>query len=316
MRLLEYGRGARLAVVTMHQDELVVTPALVSELIASQFPDWAQLRVERVSGPGTVNAIFRIGETLTARFPLREDDAQSSVTAMELEAAAAAEFAERAKIASPEPVGVGRPGAGYPMPWLVQTWVPGLTATPRTADNGQALASDIALLLGQLRSTDVGGRRFSGRGRGGDLKAHDAWIARCLTESEGMFDTERARTLWTRFRDLPASTELAMSHTDLIPANLLVRDGRLAGVLDTGGFAPADPALDLVVAWHLFDAEPREVLRRRLVSSSVEWARGAAWAFHQAMGLVWYYESSNPTMSELGRSTLDRIFEANFDGVP
>jgi aminoglycoside phosphotransferase (APT) family kinase protein len=119
--------------------------------------------------------------------------------------------------------------------------------------------------------------------------------------------------MWTWFRGLPASGELSMSHKDLIPANLLVRDGHLVGVLDTGGFAAADPALDLVVAWHLFDAEPREVLRNHLASSTTEWARGAAWAFQQAMGLVWYYEASNPAMSDLGRSTLDRIFSATFD---
>jgi hypothetical protein len=32
-----------------------------------------------------------------------------------------------------------------------------------------------------------------------------------------------------------------------------------------------------------------------------------AWAFQQAMGLVWYYAASNPAVSRLGRRTLDRI---------
>jgi hypothetical protein len=39
----------------------------------------------------------------------------------------------------------------------------------------------------------------------------------------------------------------------------------------------------------------------------LEWARGAAWAFEQAMGLVWYYRESNPVMADLGRTTLGRI---------
>lgn len=98
-----------------------------------------------------------------------------------------------------------------------------------------------------------------------------------------------------------------MSHTDLIPANLLVEDGRLTGVLDTGGLAAADPALDLVVAWHLLDAGPREALRRATVDSDLRWARGAAWAFAQAICLVWYYERSHPAMADLGRSTLSRL---------
>ena len=94
---------------------------------------------------------------------------------------------------------------------------------------------------------------------------------------------------------------------DLTPPNVLVRHGRLTGVLDGGGFGPADPALDLVVAWHLLDDGPRDVVRRDLGCSDLQWQRGMAWAFQQAMGLVWYYTKSNPVMSRWGRRTLDRL---------
>jgi hypothetical protein len=39
----------------------------------------------------------------------------------------------------------------------------------------------------------------------------------------------------------------------------------------------------------------------------LEWARGRAWAFEQAMGLVWYYADSNPVLAAIGRRTLDRL---------
>jgi aminoglycoside phosphotransferase (APT) family kinase protein len=81
------------------------------------------------------------------------------------------------------------------------------------------------------------------------------------------------------------------------------------GVLDAGGFGPADPALDLVAAWHLLDRERRDIVRRRLGSDEAEWKRGAAWALQQAMGLVWYYQRTNPRMSALGRNTLSRLLE-------
>lgn len=100
-----------------------------------------------------------------------------------------------------------------------------------------------------------------------------------------------------------------MSHRDLIPANLLVKGEHLIGVLDAGRFRPADPALDLVAAWHLLDRERREIVRHQLGSDEVEWKRGAAWAFQQAMGLVWHYEDTNPGMSALGRSTLRRLLD-------
>src|SRR3712207_6998378 len=51
---------------------------------------------------------------------------------------------------------------------------------------------------------------------------------------------------------------------------------------------------------------PRRVLRDDLRCTDLEWARGAAWAFVQAIGLVWYYVHSNPAMSTTGRRTLDR----------
>jgi aminoglycoside phosphotransferase (APT) family kinase protein len=88
---------------------------------------------------------------------------------------------------------------------------------------------------------------------------------------------------------------------------VLVCGGHLAGVLDVGGLGPADPALDLVSAWHLLEAGPRRVLRVLLGSDDLEWERGRAWAFQQSVGLVWYYVDSNPVMSQIGRRTLARL---------
>jgi aminoglycoside phosphotransferase (APT) family kinase protein len=109
-------------------------------------------------------------------------------------------------------------------------------------------------------------------------------------------------------RDLPRSAVAdVMTHGDLIPGNVLVSGSRLAGVLDVGGLGPADPALDLVSAWHLLAAGPRQVLREDLGCDDLEWKRGKAWAFEQAMGAVWYYVESNLVMSRMGRGTLERI---------
>jgi hypothetical protein len=63
------------------------------------------------------------------------------------------------------------------------------------------------------------------------------------------------------------------------------------------------PALDLVSVWHLLDATQRNVVRARLNPGEVQWRRGMAWAFEQAMGLVWYYEVSNSLVSLWGRRT-------------
>jgi aminoglycoside phosphotransferase (APT) family kinase protein len=98
-----------------------------------------------------------------------------------------------------------------------------------------------------------------------------------------------------------------MSHGDLVPGNLLHADGRLAGILDGGGFGPADPALDLIAGWHLLEDGPRTLFRERLRSDDVEWAHGKAWAFEQSMGAVWYYVDSNSAMSLMGGRTPERL---------
>ena len=149
---------------------------------------------------------------------------------------------------------------------------------------------------------------FAGTGRGGDLRAHDAWLETCFARSERLLDVPRLRRVWARMRELPRGPAAdVMNHGDLIPGNVLVSAGRLAGVLDVGGLGPADPALDLVGAWHLLQPGPRLALRDELGLAGPEWERGRAWAFVQAMGAVWYYVDSNPSMSRMGRRTLERV---------
>ncbi|TQM02889.1 aminoglycoside phosphotransferase family protein [Pseudonocardia kunmingensis] len=296
----------------MHADQLEVPPELVRALLDEQFPEWAGLPVTAVAAEGTVNAMFRVGDRFAARFPLQARDGDAVARGLRAEADAARELAAHTRFPVPEPVALGRPGHGYPLPWSVQTWLPGATATQEDPGASEAFAHDLAELIADVRGIDTRGRTFSGHARGGELRTHDEWMQTCFRHSEGLLDVPRLRRLWVRLRELPRTPPDAMTHGDLIPGNVLVSRGRLAGVIDVGGLAAADPALDLVAAWHLLDAGPRELLRADLGCDDLEWERGAAWAFAQAMGLVWYYAESNPVMSRLGRRTLERILA----GVP
>jgi aminoglycoside phosphotransferase (APT) family kinase protein len=292
----------------MHADQLNVSLSTARELVGGQFPGWRQLAVTAVKPAGTVNAIFRIGDGLTARFPLRPGDAASVRRRLESEAAAARGLVGRTRFATPEPVAIGEPGAGYPLPWAVQTWLAGVTAAEDDPGGSVAFAHDLAEFIGAVRAIGTGGRVFRGQGRGGDLRAHDGWMQTCLERSGELLDVPRLRRIWEVMRELPRGAAAdVMSHCDLIPGNLIVSAGRLAGVLDTGDIGPADPALDLVAAWHLLEESPRQALRDDLRCEDLEWERGRAWAFEQALGLVWYYADSNPALSRMGRRTLDRI---------
>jgi len=294
--------------VNMHADQLSVSPRVVRELVDDQFPCWRDLAIKAVESAGTVNAIFRIGDRFAARFPLRPGDAASVRRRLESEAAAARELAGRTRFVTPEPVAIGEPGAGYPLAWAVQTWLPGVTATDDDPGASVAFAHDLAEFIGGVRAIGTGGRTFRGQGRGGDLRSHDGWMQTCFERSGQLLDVPRLRRMWDAMRMLPrGAAGDVMSHGDLIPGNVLVSGGRLAGILDVGDMAPADPALDLVAAWHLLEDGPRQALGDDLRCDDLEWQRGKAWAFEQAMGLVWYYADSNPAMSRMGRRTLERL---------
>jgi aminoglycoside phosphotransferase (APT) family kinase protein len=223
--------------VRMHDNQLDVSAATARTLIDRQFPQWRALPVRPVAGTGTVNAIFRIGDRYAARFPLEAGDAVAVRRTLEAEAKAAAELAGRTRFATPEPVALGEPGAGYPLPWSVQTWLPGAVATDVDPGESASFARDLAEFIAGVRLIPAGGRTFSGRGRGGDLRDHDAWLETCFLRSAGLLDTGRLRRLWAALRELPrGDTEDVMNHGDLMPGNVLVSaDGRLAGVLDVGG---------------------------------------------------------------------------------
>lgn len=293
--------------MAMHEDELHVDESLVRQLFLDQFPIWASRGVEEVATGGTDNAIFRIGDNLAARFPLRAAEPSNMHTKLTREATAMRELADHCSVPTPTPIAIGRPGCGYPLPWSVQTWVQGDVAMPTGLADSELFAKDLANLISSVRSADTYGRRFTGPGRGGDLQDSDEWMEVCFQKSEGMLPVCDLRKLWSQLRVLPVAGRETMTHGDLIPGNILVVRGRLSGILDGGGFSAADPSLDLVAAWHILDFDRRLIIRHELCCSDHEWLRGAAWAFQQAMGLVWYYRKTNPGMSELGRTTLDRL---------
>jgi aminoglycoside phosphotransferase (APT) family kinase protein len=186
--------------------------------------------------------------------------------------------------------------------------VPGTVATGESSDGSVGLARDLAELVRDVRAIDPAGRTFNRTGRGGDLRSSDDWMETCFERSEPLLDVPRLRRIWAYLRELPRGDKAdVMAHGDLIPGNLLVCARRLVGVIDVGGLGPADRALDLVCAWHVLDNGPREAFRAELGCNDLEWERGKAWAFEQAMGAVWYYLESNPVMSLMGRRTLQRV---------
>jgi aminoglycoside phosphotransferase (APT) family kinase protein len=76
-------------------------------------------------------------------------------------------------------------------------------------------------------------------------------------------------------------------HGDVAAGNLLIRDGRLAAVIDFGTSGVGDPACDLTIAWTLFTGANRDAFRDAfrdaLPMDPGAWARGRGWTLWKAL---------------------------------
>jgi aminoglycoside phosphotransferase (APT) family kinase protein len=294
----------------MHEGQLTVTVDLVERLVRQQFPRWSGLDVRAVPSHGTVNALFRIGDRLVARFPILPEHPDTMLQALEDEAEAARRLRAISPYPTPEPVAIGAPGPGYPQPWAVQTWVSGTIAYDADVAGSVPFAEDLARFVLALRAAPTDGRTFQGSWRGGVLTSQDDSVASGLERSRGMIDVDALARLWAELRTTPRTEPDGWTHRDLMPGNLLVRDGRLAGVIDVGTFTVSDPAMDLQPAWNLLDETARSAFRAAVGSDDAEWHRGMAWSFAQAIGCLWYYADTNPVMSRTAHHTLTALLKA------
>jgi aminoglycoside phosphotransferase (APT) family kinase protein len=96
-------------------------------------------------------------------------------------------------------------------------------------------------------------------------------------------------------------------HGDLSPGNLVVRDGRLAAVIDNEGVGVGDPACDLIVAWNLLPAATREVFRAELRVDDATWDRGRGWALSIALIQLPYYKDTNPALAANARHVIREV---------
>src|SRR3546814_4085340 len=92
-------------------------------------------------------------------------------------------------------------------------------------------------------------------------------------------ERDRAAGIWREALDAERAPVVPRwVHGDVAAANLLVRDGRLAAVLDFGCAAVGDPACDTVPMWTFLPSSARQTFRRELAVDEATWARGRGWA--------------------------------------
>jgi aminoglycoside phosphotransferase (APT) family kinase protein len=96
-------------------------------------------------------------------------------------------------------------------------------------------------------------------------------------------------------------------HGDLHSANMIVVDGAISAVIDFGDITSGDPAVDLAVAWMLFDEPHRQMFRDAAGNGypidDATWQRGQLWALHFAL-LYLLHSADNPRFGRMGTDLL------------
>ncbi len=296
-----------MAVVKMHADEVSTDASLVSRLLATQFPQWAELPISSVRSSGTDNALYRLGDDKVVRLPR----IHWALGQIDKERQWLPRLAPHLPLAVPIQLAKGEPGEGYPWHWSVYRWLEGENATiDQIADPNQAAIALAQFLtaLQQIDTTDGPSPGIDDLARGKPLAARDSYTREAIAALQGMFDTGIVTAAWEAALQAPEwNRPTVWIHGDLLPGNLLFQQGRLSAVIDFGALGLGEPACDLMIAWSLFSGESRDTFRKALAIDDATWARGRGWALSVALIFIPYYLNTNPIGVGYARRAIEAV---------
>ena len=227
-----------------------MTAGLIRDLLRDQHPDLAELPLHEVDG-GWGNQMWRLGDELAVRIQRMETEPDRQLK----ERRWLPVLAPRLPLPIPVPVRSGAPSERFPKLWTIVTWVPGVPLDRGSITRGEHAADALA---GFLRALHVGAPADAPSDRDG----RGAHPKDCTNGFDQFFDSVDADVIGSDAADVRAVWDDAVAapawegpavwvHGDLHPANVVVADGTLAGIVDFGALFAGDPAWDLGAAWLL-----------------------------------------------------------------
>lgn len=284
---------------------MVATADQVRRLVAAQQPQWAGRPVTPVAAFGTDHCLFRLGDDVVARMPRAPwavDQAASDARWLPV-------LAPHLPVAVPVPLAVGEPGEGYPWPWTVVPWLPGVT--PTAYDEGLVgLGADLATYVRALQAVDATDGPLATEGaRGAPVRGWDEAVREAIEACGDRIDAVRVTEVWDDCVAAPDwPHDPVWLHGDLLPGNLLVAGGRLTGVIDYGALGVGDPAPDLQPFWTVLPSgEERAAFRDGADLDDDTWRRGRGWALGPALTGIPYYWDTVPAFAERGLRTVATV---------
>jgi aminoglycoside phosphotransferase (APT) family kinase protein len=275
----------------------------VHRLIAAQFPQWKDLSIRPVDHGGWDNRTFHLGEAMTVRLP----SGPGYVPQVEKEQRWLPVLAPQLPLPIPVPLAMGVPGEGFPFPWSVYGWIDGEQTTVDKVSSLTEYAADLAGFLTALARADATGGPAAGTHnswRGGPLPVYDGETRKAIADLGDRIDGGLATKIWNEALSSEWDRPSVWVHGDVAYGNLLVRDRKLAAVIDFGSCGVGDPACDLAIAWTFLEGESRARFREALDVDARTWARGRGWTLWKA--LITYDQI--PARGRSARQVLEEIF--------
>ena len=282
---------------------------LVRALLRDQHPDLVDLELRNVDG-GWDNQMWRLGDVLAVRLPRTE----RAPELLRIEQKWLPVVADRLSLPTPIPVRVGHPSRLFEHTWTIARWVDGEPAdrTPITCLDAADVLAQFLRALHEPAPVDAP----ANPGRGIPFAEFADDTEECFAVLADHPSAERARQVWDEALAAPGWEGASLwLHGDLHPANVVVRDGMLAGVIDFGEMCAGDPATDLSAAWILLPAGTVDRFFDAygpVDDATVTRARG--WAVLRALGLIEVGQNGRlglpggkPSWEPAGYITLERV---------
>ena len=295
-----------------------ITEDLIRDLLRDQHADLADLSIRRVEG-GWGNQMWRLGDGLAVRIQHMDSAPDHQLK----ERRWLPFLAPRLPLPIPVPVRHGEPSRRSAKTWTVMTWVPGVPLDYGAITRGEHAAETLALFLRALHAPAPAEAPV-------DTTGHGAHPQDCSAGFHHFFSSLEPDAIGPDAKDLHAVWEDAVAasawdkppvwvHGDLHPANVVVQDGTLAGVVDFGDMFAGDPAADLAAAWVLLPAGMADRFFDSYAEADVATVRRArGLAVLKSLFLMLMGQNGDrglpggkPGWGRLGRAALDRALETH-----
>lgn len=227
-------------------------------------------------------------------------------------------LAQRLPLPTPTPVRIGEPSGLFKHTWTVTSWVEGNPAdlTPIAHIGAAEVLAEFLIALHHEAPMEAPSNPTRGIPLAGLTDSVDDSFKVIVDQTH----VDAAHEVWQKAVAAPAWQGAPLwLHGDLHPANVIVRDGGLAGVIDFGEMCAGDPATDLSAAWLLLPTgTAKRFFDAYKLADEATVTRARGWAVMRGLGLIAIGQNGRlglpggkPTWERAGYATLARVAAAS-----